>query len=291
MITHHTSVLTFETFVAPPVPVVTHDLAPDQSRRAWSPITATLISGERDAVLVDPLMTIEQGRSVADWVAASGKNLTTVYITHGHGDHWFGLGAVRERYPKVRTVATVGVVEHVRRQVSPKVFSALWESRFPGQIQRDVTAAEPLSDPRFELQGQELVAVEVGHTDTADTTVLYIPSIGLVVAGDVAYNDVHIYLGESDHEKRLEWIHALDIVEALQSRAVVAGHKRAGRPDDPAIIEETRAYIRDFDRIAGEASTCRGAVRANAVGISKSGQSGRTLEFSQSAEGLIVPVT
>src|SRR6266704_3617689 len=114
MTTHHTSVLTFDTFVAPPVPVVSNDLPPGQSLRAWSPITATLISGERDAVLVDPLMTIEQGRSLADWVAASGKNLTTVYITHAHGDHWFGLGLIRERYPKVRAVATVVVVEHHR---------------------------------------------------------------------------------------------------------------------------------------------------------------------------------
>ncbi|HWW88950.1 MAG TPA: MBL fold metallo-hydrolase [Vicinamibacterales bacterium] len=255
MITQHTSVLAFETFVAPPVPVVTSDLAPGQSLRAWSPLTATLISGERDAVLVDPLMTIEQGRAVADWVAASGKNLTTVYITHGHGDHWFGLGVIRERYPRVRAVATVGVVDHMRSQVSPKVFSAFWESRFPGQIQRDVAVAEPLSDSRFELEGHELVAVEVGHTDTDDTTVLHVPSIGLVVAGDVAYNDVHVYLGESDHDRRLEWIHALDIVEALQSRAVVAGHKRAGRPDAPNIVEETRAYIRDFDRLAEDTST------------------------------------
>src|ERR1700730_16804007 len=255
MITQHTSVLAFETFVAPPVPVVTSDLAPGQSLRAWSPLTATLISGERDAILVDPLMTIEQGRAVAEWVAASGKHLTTVYITHAHGAHWFGLGVIRERYPKVRAVATVGVVEHMRSQVSPQVFSAFWQSRFPGQIQRGVTVAEPLSDSRFELEGHELVAVEVGHTDTDDTTVLHVPSIGLVVAGDVAYNDVHVYLGESDHDRRLECIHALDIVEALQSRAVVAGHKRAGRPDGPNIIEETRAYIRDFDRLGEDAST------------------------------------
>ena len=255
MITQHTSVLAFETFVAPPVPVVTSDLAPGQSLRAWSPLTATLISGERDAILVDPLMTIEQGRAVAEWVAASGKHLTTVYITHGHGDHWFGLGVIRERYPRVRAVATVGVVEDMRSQVSPKVFSAFWQSRFPGQIQRGVTVAEPLSDSRFELEGHELVAVEVGHTDTDNTTVLHVPSIGLVVAGDVAYNDVHVYLGESDHDRRLEWIRALDIVEALQSRAVVAGHKRAGRPDGPNIIEETCAYIRDFDRLTEDTST------------------------------------
>src|SRR5262249_9573810 len=123
-------VLTFDTFVASPVPVVTNDVPPGQSVRAWSPITATLISGERDAVLGDPLMTIEQGRALAEWVAASGKNLTTVYITHGHGDHWFGLGVIRDRYPNVRAVATARVVEYMKQQVSPKAFAAFWESRF-----------------------------------------------------------------------------------------------------------------------------------------------------------------
>jgi len=251
----NTSVLSFDTFVAPPVPVVSNDLPPGQSQRAWSPITATLIAGERDAVLVDSLMTMEQGRALADWVAARGRNLTTVYITHGHGDHWFGLGAIRARFREVRAVATARVVEHMRRQVSPKAFAASWESRFPGLIQRDVMVAEPLSDLRVELEGHELVAVEAGHTDTDDTTVLHVPSIGLVVAGDAVYNDVHLYLAESDHDKRMEWIRALDVVEVLHPRAVVAGHKRAGRADDPKIIDETRLYIRDFDRIAEHTST------------------------------------
>ena len=254
MITPHTTVLTFDTFVAPPVPVVTSDLPPGQSSRAWSPIAATLISGERDAVLVDPLMTIEQGRALADWVAATGKNLTTVYVTHGHGDHWFGLGSIRERYPKVRAVATAPVVEYMRQQVSPKRFAA-WESRFPGLIQPDVPVAEALCDLRIELEGNELIAVEVGHTDTDNTTVLHVPSLGLVVAGDVAYNDVHVYLAESDHGKRIEWIRALDVIETLRPRAVVAGHKRAGRADDPKIIDETRTYIRDFDRTADSTRT------------------------------------
>jgi len=254
MITIHTKVLTFDTFVVPPVPVVTSDLPPGQSSRAWSPIAATLIAGERDAVLVDPLMTIEQGRALADWVAATGKNLTTVYVTHGHGDHWFGLGSIRKRYPKVRAVATAPVVEYMRQQVSPKRFAA-WESRFPGLIQPDVPVAEPLSDLHIELEGNELIAVEVGHTDTDNTTVLHVPSLGLVVAGDVAYNDVHVYLAESDHDKRMEWIRALDVIEALHPRAVVAAHKRAGRADDPKIIDETRMYIRDFDRIAENTRT------------------------------------
>ena len=254
MFTEQAGVLSFDTFVAPSVPIVTNDLPPGQSGRVWSPIAATLIRGERNAVLVDPLLTRQQGQALADWVAASGKNLTTVYITHGHGDHWFGLGAIRERYPKVRVLATEPVVEYMRQQVSPKVF-ANWASRFPGQIQPDVVVAEPLTDLHIELEGHELVVVETGHTDTDQTTALHVPSIDLVVAGDVVYNDVHLYLAESDHDKRMEWIRALDTIDALHPRAVVAGHKRPGRADDPKTVEETRAYIHDFDRLAERAGT------------------------------------
>jgi hypothetical protein len=118
-----------------------------------------------------------------------------------------------------------------------------------------VAVAEPLTDLHIELEGHELVVVETGHTDTDQTTVLHIPSIDLVVAGDVVYNDVHLYLAESDHDKRMEWIRALDTVDALHPRTVVAGHKRPGRADDPKTVEETRAYIHDFDRLAARAGT------------------------------------
>jgi glyoxylase-like metal-dependent hydrolase (beta-lactamase superfamily II) len=102
-----------------------------------------------------------------------------------------------------------------------------------------------------------LVVVPLGHTDTDDTTCLHVPSTGLVVAGDAAYNDVHLFLGESNPHRRREWIGALDTIEALHPRAVIAGHKRPGTDDDPRIIEETRQYIRDFDRLAETTTTAR----------------------------------
>jgi glyoxylase-like metal-dependent hydrolase (beta-lactamase superfamily II) len=101
-----------------------------------------------------------------------------------------------------------------------------------------------------------LVVVEVGHSDTDYTTCLHVPSVGLVVAGDLAYNDVHLYLAESNAQTRFEWIAALDKIESLNPRAVIAGHKRDGNDDSPKIIEETRQYIRDFDRVA--TTTARG---------------------------------
>jgi hypothetical protein len=84
-----------------------------------------------------------------------------------------------------------------------------------------------------------------------------VPSIGLVVAGDVAYNDVHVHLGESNADSRKEWIAALDMIQMLKPRAVVAGHKRPGRPDAPEIVGETRQYIRDFDRTAANTQTAK----------------------------------
>jgi glyoxylase-like metal-dependent hydrolase (beta-lactamase superfamily II) len=102
-----------------------------------------------------------------------------------------------------------------------------------------------------------LVVVPLGHTDIDNTTCLYVPSVALVVAGDAAYNDVHLYLAESNPRTRREWIAALDTIEALKPRAVIAGHKRPGNDDSPKIIEETRQYIRDFDRVADTTTTAR----------------------------------
>src|SRR6202044_687790 len=103
--------LTYQVYVAPIIAMAGKDVPPGQSCSTWSPISATLISGRYDAVLVDPLMTVEQGMAVADWVSTTGKGLTPVYIPHGHGGHWFGVGGGPGRFPGVRAVATPAVIE------------------------------------------------------------------------------------------------------------------------------------------------------------------------------------
>jgi glyoxylase-like metal-dependent hydrolase (beta-lactamase superfamily II) len=109
----------------------------------------------------------------------------------------------------------------------------------------------------LELEGQKLVAVNTGRTDTAYSTSLHVPSIGLIVAGDVVYNGIHPYLVETDTQSRLEWIAALDKLEALKPRAVIAGHKIPENDDDPRNIAETRQYLRDFNRLDEATTTAR----------------------------------
>src|SRR6266481_4551926 len=234
------------------------DLPPGKEKWMWVPTSATLIYGERDAVLVDAFLTVEQAHAAVEWIAASGKNLTTIYITHGHGDHFFGIGAILDRFPNAKAVATPNVLKVMRQQASPEFVGSFWNARYPGQIPEHLVFAEELKGNVIDLEGRDLVVVEVGHTDTDHTTCLHVPSVGLVVAGDAAYNDVHLYLAESNTQARREWIAALDKIESLNPQAVIAGHKRPGNNDSPKIIEETRQYIRDFDRVAGTTTTARG---------------------------------
>ena len=246
--------LSWDVFVTPPLPIVTRDRPPGVTETVFQAIASTLIYGERDAVLVDAFLTTSQATGLADWIAAHGKNLTTIYITHGHGDHWYGLGVLCERFPRARAVATLGTLGVMRQQASVDGL-AHWEKSFPGQIPERLALPVALGRHGFELEGHELVSVELGHTDTDFTTCLHVPSIGLVVAGDAVYNGAHLYLAESNARTRREWMAALDRLQALQPRAVVASHKRADVADDPATIAQTRRYIREFDRLASSLST------------------------------------
>jgi glyoxylase-like metal-dependent hydrolase (beta-lactamase superfamily II) len=242
--------LNWDVFVTPGIPIVTRDKPTDVRETYFQAMAATLIYGVRDAVLVDAFMTVTQANALADWIGARGRNLTTIYITHGHGDHWFGAGTLLQRFPNARAVATSNTVKVMHQNASPEALEGIWKQAFPGQIPDRLVIADELEGNVIDLEGRELVAVELGHTDTDFTSCLHVPSIGLVVAGDAAYNDVHLYLAESNAQNRQEWIAALDTIESLKPRAVVASHKRPDNDDTPAIIEQTRQYIRDFDRLA-----------------------------------------
>jgi glyoxylase-like metal-dependent hydrolase (beta-lactamase superfamily II) len=222
---------------------------------AWVTNTVTLIHGERDAVLVDTFLSAQQSRELADWVAESGKNLVMIYVTHAHGDHFFGLKLLLDRFPNARAVATAPVAAAIRNQIKPDFVKSFWEPRFPGQLPSQLAAPEVLDEDTLCLEGEALRVVRLGHTDTSHSTGLQVPSIGLVISGDCVYNNTHLYLAECDAMARDEWLQALDRIESLHPTAVVAGHGVLDPDSSPRHIEETRRYIRDFNACVAVTST------------------------------------
>ena len=165
-------------------PGLTRDLPPGKEELMWVANSSTLIYGERDAILVDTFLTTEQSKTLLGWVVARGKNLTAIYITHGHGDHFFGLASLLERFPRAKAVATPEIVKAMREHLSPAWIEDFWRRLFPGEIPDRLLVAEPLENDELELEGHKLVAVNAGQTDTAHSTCLHVPSIGLIVGGD-----------------------------------------------------------------------------------------------------------
>jgi glyoxylase-like metal-dependent hydrolase (beta-lactamase superfamily II) len=237
--------LSYDVFVNDPPPQ--DGLLPNGEMKRFSPTASTLIYGSRDAVLTDPGMTADQAQVLGDWVAAHGRNLTDIFITHGHGDHWFAAGLLAERFG-ARVVASAGTIAQMHTNAATR--PVLWDKVYTGIPPTTVTAVT-VPDNRFALEGHELAIVEVGDTDSSDTSVLHVPDLGLVVAGDVIYNGVHMYLAQVGIIGAFgPWRDAIDKVEALEPRHIVAGHQNKELDDDAErTIAETRQYLDDAEEL------------------------------------------
>ena len=241
-------------FTAPGKTMVGERPKPFGEALGFDPSTSTLIFGEHDAVLVDVMTTVAEAEALADWVALHNRNLETIYITHGHFDHFYGLSVLLDRFPSARAIATPNTVKAMQMSFSPPV-ERLARRLFPGQVATKLVAPMPYEFETFNLEGHELRIIEQGRTDGPDTTSLYVPSIGLIVAGDVVYNQCRMYVGDTTPESRENWIAALDRLAALNPTIVVAGHKKPGAPDSPSTIRDTKRYLQDFGRVQKAATS------------------------------------
>jgi glyoxylase-like metal-dependent hydrolase (beta-lactamase superfamily II) len=248
------SALTVNVFTAPGKAMVGERPKHFGEALGFDPITATLIFGENDAVLVDAMGTVAEAEALASWIALHNRNLETIYITHAHFDHFYGLGILLDRFPGARAIATPKTLAAMQMSFTPAV-ERLARRLFPGQVPTKLVAPAPYEQDTFTLEGYELRIIEQGRTDSRDSTSLYVPAIGLIVAGDVVYNQCRMYVGDTTAESRKNWIADLDRLAALNPTMVVAGHKKPGAPDSPVAIQDTKRYLEDFDRLQKTASS------------------------------------
>jgi glyoxylase-like metal-dependent hydrolase (beta-lactamase superfamily II) len=240
--------LRFELIVSDAIPLALADRLPNGAARTWAPLTSTLLVSVTDAVLIDPPLTTPQADAVEQRIRLLGKHLTWIIITHAHGDHWFTASRIADRLGATGVAATPSVIEAMpRTNASRELF---WDRILPGQIPASpITATKP-PVAGINIEGHRIELVEVGHSDTDDTTVVHVPDLDLVVAGDVVYDEAHLFLVESAGGGRDAWRAALDRISALDPAHLVAGH--ATRTDSASprrLIEQTHRYLDDVDEL------------------------------------------
>ncbi len=247
--------LDFDVFVVDPKPIPS--AVPEFEDATWPPSTSTLITDDDGgALLVDCLITEQEGRELAAWVRSHDREPGYVYITHPHADHFLGLTEIMAAFPHARPVALAESIPAMQEQISPG-YMQVWGGFFPGQLTSKPVAPAPLADTTIPVGGWTATVIPVGTTDTGHSSVVHIPDLSLIVSGDVVYNQTHMWLAGSTPDSRASWVRALDAVAAFGAGTLIAGHRNPVAPDDDARrqIGESLRYLADFEAALDRSAT------------------------------------
>jgi glyoxylase-like metal-dependent hydrolase (beta-lactamase superfamily II) len=215
-------------------------------------VNSALISGERDAILVDPPFTKADAHRVVAMVLDSGKNLTHVFVTHDHPDHFFSMDVIAEAFPDAKIVAHPQVVEAIWRSLPLKV--ARWSPLLGENGPAHPSAPSALEGDTILLEGHELKVLGPMWGDHAVSTVLWAPEARALFAGDLVFNQMFLWMGEHDPQDIAAWGRSLDELAALEPEIVVAGHAKPGLANDASGIEFSRRYIAAWPELVAQSS-------------------------------------
>jgi glyoxylase-like metal-dependent hydrolase (beta-lactamase superfamily II) len=197
---------------------------------------STLIYGEKDAILVDASQLLSDTHRMVSQIIPMRKNLTHIYVSHFHPDHHFGLEVLHFAFPKAKIVALPTAVKDIVFTSTDKV--DMWAiDRFGPDIPTRTTIPMPLHEPRLELEGEELLLYDDWEGDSIDNSVVWIPSIKVVCATDVAFHDCNLWPIESNVQRREKWRKDIAKLMDFDPRIVIPGHCDEAKVD---ILEEAQ---------------------------------------------------
>jgi glyoxylase-like metal-dependent hydrolase (beta-lactamase superfamily II) len=260
----------------PNIPVVE---VPGIPSGKFSPTTSVLVSGPTEAVLIDAQYLKDDVRDLGDLIERTGKKLTTIYITHAHADHYGGAEILRQRFPSAKVLALPEVIDNL--EATAELQAAQWALMFGDACVPLELSPEPLLADTLYVDNAPLKILRVKQADIHPTSIVHVPDIDVVIAGDAIYNEIHPMLGLSTPDEWKDWLTTVDYIEGLHPRMIVAGHRRPDGDDYATadMIAQTRSYISDF---AQECATASDADALVAAMVAKYPHHGNlwTLQFS-----------
>jgi glyoxylase-like metal-dependent hydrolase (beta-lactamase superfamily II) len=230
-----------------------------QDDQFWT--NSVMIEGAHEVMLVDAQLTKTNAERVLDEIRKTNKPLSLIYITHEHSDHFLGLEVFREACPGARIIATSDVVARIHKVYQEKIDK--WKELLGSGAATHVVPVEPFDGDTIRFESSQIEVLKHIQGDTSENTMLWFPGQGILVGGDVVFNNMHVYTAETDGQARRKWLDSLNTIRELKPSIVIPGHSKAGAPlDASTAVDFTKTYLLAFEEELSRANNPDGLVRA-----------------------------
>jgi glyoxylase-like metal-dependent hydrolase (beta-lactamase superfamily II) len=220
--------------------------------KAVFPVSSEIVTGQRDAILIDAQFDRTSAEQLVKKIKATGKRLTTVYVSQGDPDFYFGLNVIQDAFPEARIVATPQTVAKIQATKDDKL--AVWGPQLKDEAPKRLVVPEPLRGDRLKLEGQDLQIRGLSGPDPSRTYV-WIPSQRIVAGGTLVESGEHVFMADTPTpESRQAWLAELNGMASLYPRLVIPGHFIGNIPPGLDAVKFTASYLRAFDRASASAS-------------------------------------
>ncbi|MGE6184072.1 Vmh family MBL fold metallo-hydrolase [Aeromonas media] len=211
--------------------------------KAIFPVSSSLVTGDKEAILIDAQFDVQNGQALVEMIKKSGKKLTTVYISAGDPDFYFGLEPVMAAFPDVKVLADQHVVDHINQTKDAKL--SYWSPILGEGAPKSLTVPQVMTASHLTLEGEK---IEIKEMNTPNAY-LWAPSIKTAFGGVPVYSGVHVWMADSQTKAaRSNWVKALDNLLALKPERVVPGHFLGTAPKGTAAVTFTRDYVQRFEQ-------------------------------------------
>jgi glyoxylase-like metal-dependent hydrolase (beta-lactamase superfamily II) len=207
---------------------------------------SVVLEGEHEVMLVDAQLTKTSAEKVLQEIKETKKPLSLIYITHEHADHFLGLEVFKESYPRTRIIANSAVVDRINKVYQEKINK--WEKILGSGAASHVVAISKFDANFVDFDGTKIEIFKHIRGDTDENTMLWIPDQRILIAGDVVFNNMHVYTAETDGTAREKWLNSLEKIRELNPSVVIPGHSKVGAPlDSTTAVEFTEKYLMVFE--------------------------------------------